>query len=311
MRHPSRRLAAVLLLVCGMLMLGTPARAAGASTYVVAATLGADGVLNVSAQITFDGAAPDTLTQRLAGFLDGDGDVRYVYDIGGVKATAGSRDLQAAVSAEDGYTVVRVPTKGVTEPYRMFTSRAEFRLTLRADNADQRLTARGAELGVVGSARARVFAVRAAELAAARETALSLTLTPAAAARAGLPVKADGQRRNVFDLLAYPSIGFEDLARLWPQIAGWTAPVREQIEIEAAYAGYLARQAADVAAFRKDEDLRLPVQLDYAAIGGLSNEVREKLAAVRPLTLGQASRIEGVTPGALTALLAHVRRRAA
>ena len=116
MRHPSRRLAAVLLLVCGMLMLGTPARAAGASTYVVAATLGADGVLNVSAQITFDGAAPDTLTQRLAGFLDGDGDVRYVYDIGGVKATAGSRDLQAAVSAEDGYTVVRVPTKGVTEP---------------------------------------------------------------------------------------------------------------------------------------------------------------------------------------------------
>jgi tRNA uridine 5-carboxymethylaminomethyl modification enzyme len=113
------------------------------------------------------------------------------------------------------------------------------------------------------------------------------------------------------ELLAYPTIGFEDLAALWPQISGWSLAVREQIEIDASYAGYLDRQAADVAAFRRDENLRLPAELDYAIVGGLSTEVRQKLAAVRPLTLGQAARIEGVTPGALTALLAHVRRLAA
>ena len=117
--------------------------------------------------------------------------------------------------------------------------------------------------------------------------------------------------RNVIDLLAYPTIGFDDLARLWPQIGAWSPAVREQVEIDASYAGYLDRQAADAASFRRDEDLRLPAELDYTAIGGLSNEVRQKLSAVRPLTLGQAARIEGVTPGALTALLAHVRRRAA
>jgi len=141
--------------------------------------------------------------------------------------------------------------------------------------------------------------------------AAALTLTPAQAAKAGLPVKADGQRRNLLELLAYPTISFENLAGVWPQIADWAPEVREQVEIDASYAGYLDRQAADVAAFRRDEDLRLPSELDYAAVGGLSNEVRGKLAAVRPLTLGQAARIEGVTPGALTALLAHVRRRVA
>ena len=133
-------------------------------------------------------------------------------------------------------------------------------------------------------------------------------LTPAEAERAGFHVKADGQRRDLFQLLAYPDIGFDDLAAHWPEMAAWPAFAREQIEIDAGYAGYLDRQAADVAAFRRDEDLRLPAALDYTSVGGLSNEAREKLAAVRPQTLGQASRIEGVTPGALTALLAHVRR---
>jgi tRNA uridine 5-carboxymethylaminomethyl modification enzyme len=124
-------------------------------------------------------------------------------------------------------------------------------------------------------------------------------------------VKADGQRRSLTQLLAYPSIGFDDLTKVWPQISDWPAAVREQVEIDASYSGYLDRQAADAAAFRKDEDLRLPADLDYGAVGGLSNEVREKLSTIKPLTLGQAARIEGVTPGALTALLAHVRRRAA
>ncbi|HEY0649402.1 tRNA uridine-5-carboxymethylaminomethyl(34) synthesis enzyme MnmG [Phenylobacterium sp.] len=235
--------------------------------------------------------------------------------VAGLNAARAASGADPAQFARDeayiGVLIDDLVTRGVTEPYRMFTSRAEFRLTLRADNADQRLTGKGVDLGVVGSRRAEVFHVKHAALADARAQAHALTLTPAAAAKAGLPVKADGQRRNVLELLAYPTIAFEDLARIWPQIGAWPAAVREQIEIDASYAGYLDRQAADAEAFRRDEDLRLPSELDYAAIGGLSNEVREKLAAVRPLTLGQAARIEGVTPGALTALLAHVRRRAA
>ena len=235
--------------------------------------------------------------------------------VAGLNAARAAAGAEAAQFARDeayiGVMIDDLVTKGVTEPYRMFTSRAEFRLTLRADNADQRLTAKGVALGVVGAERARVFAAKSTALAAARAEAAALTLTPSQAARAGLPVKADGQRRNLVELLAYPTISFDDLARQWPQIAAWPTEVREQVEIDASYAGYLERQTADVQAFRRDEDLRLPANLDYAAIGGLSNEVREKLAAVQPLTLGQAARIEGVTPGALTALLAHVRRRAA
>lgn len=229
-------------------------------------------------------------------------------------ARAASGSAPAEFARDEAYIGVLIDdlvTKGVTEPYRMFTSRAEFRLTLRADNADQRLTAKGVNLGVVGGARASAFGAKASALSEARDLARSLTLTPAAAAKAGLPVKADGQRRDVIELLAYPTITFDDLVGIWPQIGAWAPAIREQMEIDASYAGYLDRQTADVAAFRRDEDLRLPGELDYGAIGGLSKEVREKLATVRPLTLGQAARIEGVTPGALTALLAHVRRRAA
>ena len=235
--------------------------------------------------------------------------------VAGLNAARAASGLAPASFRRDeayiGVLLDDLVTRGVTEPYRMFTSRAEFRLLLRADNADQRLTAMGLDLGAVGSARAAVFDVKARRLAEARDAAAALTLTPSEAAKAGLPVKADGQRRNLMELLAYPSIAFDDLARIWPQIGTWCAAVREQVEIDAAYAGYLDRQAADVAAFRRDEDLELPGQLDYAEVGGLSNEVREKLTTVRPATLGQAARIEGVTPGALTALLAHVRRRAA
>ncbi|HEY8004685.1 MAG TPA: tRNA uridine-5-carboxymethylaminomethyl(34) synthesis enzyme MnmG [Phenylobacterium sp.] len=229
-------------------------------------------------------------------------------------ARAASGAAPASFARDEAYIGVLIDdlvTRGVTEPYRMFTSRAEFRLLLRADNADQRLTAKGEALGVVGSGRAEAFAAKARALDDARALAATLTLTPSQAEKAGLPVKADGQRRNLTELLAYPTIGFGDLARVWPQISAWAPAVREQVEIDAAYAGYLDRQAADVAAFRRDEDLTLPAGLDYAQVGGLSNEAREKLAAVRPLTLGQAARIEGVTPGALTVLLAHVRRRAA
>ena len=210
-----------------------------------------------------------------------------------------------------GVLIDDLVTRGVSEPYRMFTSRAEFRLILRADNADQRLTARGKELGIVGPVRAGAYAAKARALEMARQRARELTLTPAQAAKAGLPVKADGQRRNLVELLAYPDIDLRRLETIWPEISSWSPTVQEQLTIDATYAGYLERQAADVEAFRRDENLRLSPSLDYRSIGGLSNEVREKLSTVRPETLGQAARIEGVTPGALSALLAHVRRNVA
>ena len=226
---------------------------------------------------------------------------------------AGGRPEPAIFARDQAYIGVMIDdlvTRGVTEPYRMFTSRAEFRLTLRADNADQRLTAVGVELGLVGPERRARYAAKAAALAGARAQARSLSLTPTEAIKAGFRVNADGHRRDLLQLLAYPEIGFADLARVWPDIGAWSPDVREQIEIDALYAGYLDRQAADVAAFRRDENLRLPAGLDYRKVGGLSHEAKEKLAAVQPLTLGQAARIEGITPGALTALLAHVRRGA-
>ncbi len=235
--------------------------------------------------------------------------------VAGLNAARAAGGSDPAVFGRDeayiGVMIDDLVTRGVTEPYRMFTSRAEFRLTLRADNADQRLTDRGLALGVVGSARARAWNDKSQALAQARARAAALTLTPNEAEKAGLPVKADGQRRDVTQLLAYPTISFEDLARIWPELSAWRPEIREQVEIDASYAGYLDRQAADAEAFRRDENLRLAADLDYAAVGGLSNEVREKLATVRPLTLGQAARIEGMTPGALSALLAHVRRRTA
>lgn len=178
-----------------------------------------------------------------------------VAGLNAARAASGAAPAQfARDEAYIGVLIDDLVTRGVTEPYRMFTSRAEFRLTLRADNADQRLTAKGVELGVVGAHRARAHGAKAAALTEARAMAHALTLTPAAAAKAGLPVKADGQRRDVVELLAYPTIGFEDLARIWPQIGSWSPAVREQIEIEASYAGYLDRQAADAEAFRRDED---------------------------------------------------------
>jgi tRNA uridine 5-carboxymethylaminomethyl modification enzyme len=199
-------------------------------------------------------------------------------------------------------------TRGVTEPYRMFTSRAEYRLMLRADNADQRLTPLGQEIGAVGAVRAKAFADKLSVLAEADELAGSLSATPNALSKHGLKVSGDGVRRSVADLLAYPNIQFEDLVPVWPQLADLPNFAREHLETEALYKGYIERQARDVEAFRRDEGLRLPEALDYAKIGGVSNEVREKLQSVRPATLGQAARIEGVTPGALTALLAYVKR---
>jgi tRNA uridine 5-carboxymethylaminomethyl modification enzyme len=199
-------------------------------------------------------------------------------------------------------------TRGVSEPYRMFTSRAEFRLTLRADNADQRLTQRGIALGCVGQARRRAFEAKLAGLNEARARARSLSVTPSEARRYGFSLNQDGQRRTAFDLLSYPDIGWADIARIWPEFLSVPPAIAAQVETDAKYAVYLERQAADVAAFRRDEAVELPAQLDYDAVPGLSNESRQKLAAARPRTIGHASRIDGITPAALTLLAAHVRR---
>ena len=199
-------------------------------------------------------------------------------------------------------------TKGVTEPYRMFTSRAEYRLLLRADNADQRLTKMGAEIGLVGNSRASYTSEKIERFTQAKITAKTLVQSPSVLAKAGIKINQDGVRRSVMDLLAYPDIDMTDLAKVWPQLNELDSDTVEYLTIDATYAGYLERQARDIEAFRRDEGLRIPDSLDYAAIGGLSNEVRSKLIEARPATLGQASRIEGVTPGALMAVLAHIKK---
>ena len=204
-----------------------------------------------------------------------------------------------------GVMIDDLVTRGVSEPYRMFTSRAEYRLTLRADNADQRLTGLGLEGGIVGLERSAAFSAKLERLSVSRETMAHLSLTPNEAARHGIPVRQDGVRRSALDLLAL--VDFPALARIWPEMAAFDPDVVEQMEVDAQYAGYLDRQDADILAFRRDEARSLPSALDYGAVAGLSNEVRQKLELIRPATLGQASRIEGITPAALTLILAHVK----
>jgi tRNA uridine 5-carboxymethylaminomethyl modification enzyme len=202
-------------------------------------------------------------------------------------------------------------TRGVNEPYRMFTSRAEYRLTLRADNADQRLTPLGDEIGIIGPDRRAAFHRKAEALSRARTQARHLTLTPSEAARFGLQVRQDGNRRSALDLLALKDVDFTVIASIWPELGVLHPDIVEQLEIDAHYAGYLDRQEADILAFRRDESLLLPAELDYSAIPGLSTECRLKLSAIRPSTLGQAARIDGMTPSALTLVLAHIKSGAA
>ncbi|MBB4286356.1 tRNA uridine-5-carboxymethylaminomethyl(34) synthesis enzyme MnmG [Roseospira goensis] len=214
----------------------------------------------------------------------------------------------------EAYTGVMIDdlvTRGVTEPYRMFTSRAEYRLRLRADNADQRLTERGLALGVVGSARAAAWADKRDRLAAAEALVRGLSMTPAALARADWAVNQDGQRRTAFDLLAQPDVTLARLTALWPDLAGIGSDIAPLVEVAARYDRYLARMERDIAAYRRDEALALPADLDYGAIGSLSSEVRQLLERSRPATVGAAARLPGMTPAAVTALLAHARRRSA
>ena len=207
-----------------------------------------------------------------------------------------------------GVMIDDLVTRGVTEPYRMFTSRAEYRLALRADNADQRLTAKGIALGCVGSERAKLFDEKISALNGVREFAKSISLTPSEAKRHGLSLNQDGVRRTAFELLSYPNITTRELAAIWPQFGNLAPKISEQLEIDAKYDVYLSRQAADVESYRRDEAVALDDDFDYASLAGLSNEAKQKLSAHRPRTIGQAARIDGITPAALTLLVAHVRR---
>jgi tRNA uridine 5-carboxymethylaminomethyl modification enzyme len=229
-------------------------------------------------------------------------------------ALAGAGSAAFQVDRADGYIGVLIDdlvSLGVTEPYRMFTSRAEYRLWLRADNADQRLTPRGLAVGCVGKERAGVFHVKQQALAESRTLASSLTASPSQLAKRGVAINQDGVVRSALDLLGHPEFGRERVIAIWPELATIRGDIADQLAIDARYRGYLARQRQDIAAYRRDEALELPAELDYSAVGSLSTEIRQKLQAHRPATLGQAARISGVTPAALVALLKYVRRRAA
>ena len=215
------------------------------------------------------------------------------------------------IDRSEGYIGVMVDdliTKGVDEPYRMFTSRSEYRLFLRADNADCRLTEKGYQIGCVSESRYSVFKAKKAAIEAFRAAIEENTILPVELERLGIAVKQDGVRRSAFNVMSYHNVSRETICNIWPQFKDVPADIYEQVEIEARYAGYIKRQLADIEVFKKDENLHLREDIDYAQIGGLSREMVAKLSKVRPSTIGEASRIPGVTPAAITAILGYIKK---
>jgi len=242
------------------------------------------------------------------------------YEEAGAQGLIAGLNAARRASGSDGVVVDRTEayigvliddlvTQGVTEPYRMFTSRSEYRLSLRSDNADERLTPKGLDWGIVGRARQLDFETRLAGLEDARALLKGLTVTPTEAIGRGLKLNQDGIRRTAFDVLSYPGQTMEALAQLWPELNRFGSKMVDRLENDARYAVYLDRQLKDIESFKRDELLVMPADMDYSDVSGLSSELRNKLTLVKPRTLGQAGRIEGMTPAALTVLAAKARRR--
>jgi tRNA uridine 5-carboxymethylaminomethyl modification enzyme len=233
--------------------------------------------------------------------------------VAGINAALAASNARCAVNVTraDGYLGVMIDdlvTRGVTEPYRMFTSRAEYRLMLRADNADQRLTPLGIAIGCVGSERATRFAAKSRTLTEGKALLKHLALTPTQAVGVGLCVNRDGRRRSAYELLSFPDVDIARLVLIWPELGKLDAKIANQLAVDARYAVYLDRQEADIAAFRKDEALDIPADFAFALMPGLSTELRQKLERHRPASLGQAARLDGMTPAALLLILAHLKK---
>ena len=207
-----------------------------------------------------------------------------------------------------GVMVDDLITKGVDEPYRMFTSRSEYRLFLRSDNADMRLTEKGYQIGCVGEERYSVFKAKKAAVDDFRGLSNRLKTTAAELEKRGVNIKKDGTSKTVFNAMSYNDVSRETIDAIWPELTKIPEDIYEQIEIEARYSGYIKRQLADIEIFKKDENLKLRDDIDYGNIGGLSREMVAKLSKVRPSTIGEASRIPGVTPAAITAILGYVKK---